>query len=153
MATEASFASVLDRPSQGIVRPPACPVGDYVWQITKMPKRDRSSKKKTEFVEFACKAIGVVDGTVDAAELEAFGGLAAIKEHEKTFYMTEKSGYRLKEFLADDLKLEWDEANLSLWEVAQDTLNATFVGTIVHTPTDDNKGVYSEIGKTAPVAE
>lgn len=146
-----NFASVLDRPSTEVVRPPACPVGNYICAHQGLPRRDKSSKKQTEYVEFQLKPISVVEGTVDAEAVAELGGLGNFPNFRLTFYMTEKSGYRLKEYLQDDLKLEWNEDETTLWEVAQTTASQQVMVTLKHTPTEDGKGVFHEIASTAPV--
>src|SRR5262245_1643642 len=130
MSPAPNFSSILDRPSNTVVRPPAAPIGNYVWAIKGLPKRDKSTKKQTEYIEYTCKAVSYIEGTVDEEELAGFGGLAKVPEHKLTFYMTEKSGYRLKEFLQNDLGFEWDEAERTLWQVAQEANGAQFLCTL-----------------------
>lgn len=142
-----NFASILDAPAADAVRPPALPAGEYVCQILGMPRRDKSSKKQTDFVEFTYKIAQPME-SVDQDELQAYGDWQS-RTFKLTFYITEKSGYRLREFLEDDLKLDLDSK--SLWEAAQDTGGAQFIASMRQVPTEDGKGMYHEVASTAAV--
>src|SRR5271155_2855426 len=97
-----NLSSILEAPATEIKRPPPFPAGQYICVIKGLPRKDKSTKKQTEFVEFKVQPLSAVEGTVDEDALEAFGSLNE-KEMNLTFYMTEKSAYRMKEFLEDDL--------------------------------------------------
>lgn len=149
----ANFASVLDRPSSEVERPKPLPVGTYVWAILGLPKRDKSTKKGTEYVAFKVKALAARDD-VDPEALEEYGGLKEVTR-DLTFYTTEKSGYRLKEFLTETLEIDLETGTKdekSLWEAAQETNGCQFLGTVTHEPSEDGKVVYDRITSTA-VAE
>lgn len=153
-----TFASILDAPATDSVRPPAVPAGHYIATIKGLPRRDKSSKKQTEFIEYKVGLLGVYEenGTsdVDAEELAAFvevNGPLNTKEMNLTFYMTEKSAFRHREFLEDDLGMDME--GKSHWEGAQETPGSQFVVNIRQKPTEDGKGVYSEIASTAPLAD
>ena len=158
MAKEQTFSSILDTPASESVRPPALPAGTYIAVIKGLPKQGKSTKKQTDFIEYTCAVIQAFvndEGSSDVAEdelasfVEVNGPLNG-KEIKHTFYMTEKSAYRHKEFLADDLGLDID--GKSHWAAAQETPGAQFLIHIRQKPTDDGKGVYSEIASTAPIA-
>jgi hypothetical protein len=160
MAKEATFSSILDAPASESVRPPALPAGTYLAVIKGLPQRGQSAKKKTDFIEYTLLAMGPYTNAegecdVDADELKAFeevSGPVKGKELKRTFYMTEKSAYRHKEFLADDLRLDFPE-DASHWAIAQQTGGTQVLVHMHQKPTDDGKGVYSEIASTAPVEE
>ena len=150
-----SFASILDEPGTEFVRPPAFPAGSYIAMVKGLPRRDKSTKKGTEFVEFTLSFISPVMGEegpidIDADALEAFGEVQG-KEMKLTFYLSEKSAYRLQEFLVDDLRIERNDR--SLWETAQDAPGHQVIVHVRQKPRDDGKGMYSEISSTAPVEE
>ena len=159
MTKEQTFTSILDTPASEAVRPPALPAGTYVAVIKGLPRRGQSDKKKTDFIEYTLNVIQpYVDdegnGDVDDDELKSFtevNGALAGKEIKLTYYITEKSAYRHKEFLTDDLGLEFDDS-ASHWSVAQQTGGTQFLIHMRQKPTDDGKGVYSEIASTAPIA-
>ena len=140
-----NFGSVLDKPTTDIERPKPIPQGTYVLAVQGMPRFDKSTKKQTEFVEFTCKILQAGED-VDEDELKAMGGIGD-KTLKHTFYLTENSIYRLKEFLIDDLKLEEED---TLRPMIEKAIGAQFVAQIKHTPSDDGKSVYSNIASTGP---
>lgn len=147
--TGPNFGSVLDKPTEEIKRPPALPQGTYVFAVQGLPRQDKSTKKQTEFVEFTCKPIQAQDD-VDADDLKAFTdayGSIGDKAQKLTFYLTDNSIYRLKEFMIDDLKIEEED---TLRPMLEKTVGAQFLGQIKHTPSDDGKGVYANIASTGP---
>lgn len=145
-----NFGSILDRPSGSIEPPKPMPVGEYVFVIQGQPRQDKSERKGTEFVEFTCKPIQALD-SVDQDALKEFGGLGEATQR-LTFYLTEKSVYRLNQFILDDLQIDNDGGETRLRELISQTPGAQFIGTIKHTPSDDGKAVYANITNTAPVA-
>lgn len=140
-----NFGAVLDKPSAEIERPKPMPIGTYIWAIVGMPRMDKSSKKQTEFVEFTAKPLQAMED-VDRDELKEMGGLED-KTQRLTFYLTEASVYRLKEFLFDDLGLEDDGGPLR--GKLEQTAGCQFAGVIKHTPSDDGKSVYANIASTS----
>lgn len=145
-----SFASILDQPASSSERPPLIPVGSYVCAIKGLPRRDKSSKKGTEFIEYTIQPVSAVDGTVDSDELQALGHLSSITFPKLTFYFTEKSAYRHKEFLRDDLGMEFEDDD-SHWSLAQQAPGNQFIAQIKHRPSDDGKSMFADIAGTAPV--
>jgi hypothetical protein len=146
------FSSILDRPSGEIKRPPPMPTGTYVWVTKGLPRLDKSSQKQTEFAEFTVAAIAALDD-VDQEALQAIGGLAG-KETTLTFYLTEKSAYRLTEFMIDDLGIDNDDGKggtKGVRELLDMSPNNQFLGHVKHVPSKDGKGVYWEIDVTAPL--
>lgn len=154
-----NFSSVLDRPVSSVERPPAMPIGTYVATIQGLPRRDKSSKKQTEFVEFkyiynAPYKNSDGEGDVDEealAEFEAKAGKIAGQEGKLTFYITEKSGYRLREFIEGSLLMESDDDDDTLWVLSQRTAGTQFLVKLRHKATDDGKGVFAEAESTAAV--
>lgn len=149
----ANFASILDAPITEAERPPAIPTGDYILVISGNPRRDKSTRNQTDYIEYSLKILSAVDGTYDEDELKEFEesqGKISGKETKKTFYITEKSGYRHKEFIIDDLGLEMGP-DKSHWEAAQEAVGHQFLGHYTKKPSDDGKGWFSELTSTAPV--
>lgn len=148
-----SFSSILDAPATESVRPPALPAGHYVALIKGLPRKDKSSKKGTDFIEYTCAILSPytdAEGNcdIDPQALEEFGEVAG-KELRLTFYFTENSAYRHTEFLTNDLRLEIE--GMSHWEAAQQAPGSQFLVQVRQKPRDDGKGVFSEIGNTAPL--
>ena len=141
-----NFGSVLDKPTDSIERPKPIPQGTYTLAVQGMPRFDKSTKKQTEYVEFTCKILAAGDD-VDPEELKEMGGIGD-KTLKHTFYLTENSIYRLKEFLLDDLGLEEED---TLRPMIEKTVGAQFLAQIKHTPSDDGKSVYSNIASTGPI--
>ncbi len=141
-----NFGSVLDKPTDSIERPKPIPQGTYTLAVQGMPRFDKSTKKQTEYVEFTCKILQAGDD-VDADELKEMGGISD-KTLKHTFYLTENSIYRLKEFLLDDLKLDEED---TLRPMIEKAVGAQFLAQIKHTPSDDGKSVYSNIATTGPI--
>lgn len=150
--TAGKFSSILDRPSGEIKRPPPMPTGTYVWVVKGLPRLDKSTQKQTDFAEFTVAPTAPLDD-VDLEALQEVGGLAG-KQTTLTFYITEKSAYRLTEFIVDDLKIDNDDGKggtVPTRALLDQTPNASFLGHVKHTPSRDGKGVYWEIDQTAPL--
>lgn len=151
--TDASFSSILDTPATDAVRPPAMPVGHYLAQIKGFPTKGTSPKKGTPYIEYTVEflqpfedADGNID--IDAEQLEAFGDVRG-KTMRYTFYVTEGSAYRHREFLENTLGI--DLSGKSHWEGAQEAMSQQLVVQVKQTPTNDGKGFFSEIASTAAV--
>ena len=142
-----AFSPILKRPASEIKRPPPLPIGHYLWAVQGLPRFDKSSKKGTDFVEFNCKLLQPLDD-VDPADLEAAGGIGD-RTKTLTFYLTEKSAYRLTEFMRDDLGI--DGEGKSVEQMIDETPGRQFLAAIIHEPSRDGKGIYDNIGATAPV--
>jgi hypothetical protein len=149
MAATGTFSSILDRPSGEIKRPPPMPTGTYVWVTKGLPRLDKSSQKQTEFAEFTVAPTAALDD-VDMEALKEVGGLAG-KESKLTFYLTEKSAYRLTEFMVNDLQIDDDGGKKSSRAMLDESPNHQFLGHVKHTPSKDGKGVFWEIDLTAPL--
>lgn len=152
------FSGILDRAAGSIERPPTMPMGQYIWKIKGLPEYDKSAQKKTPYAEYTCVPTKALD-TVDEEALEACLNRKTGKKllsdmvQKLTFYLTEDATFRLKEFLINDLKVatEAEAEEMALSELIGLSPNCEFIGTIKHTPTKDGKGVYANIGDTAPV--
>ena len=148
------FAGILNRKSGDVERPKPLPIGEYLFKIKGLPNFDKSSKKGTPYVEFTCVPIEAQD-SVDADDLEESltrkSGKKQLQDmvQKLTFYLTDDALFRLKEFMVNDLSIE--EGDKTLQAMIDETANAEFIGTIKHTPTNDGKGTFANIGSTAPV--
>jgi len=143
MAKAPNFGSLLDKAPSEIDKPKPLPEGQYLWVVQGLPRYDKSSKKQTEFVEFTLKALQV-GADVDQDELEAMGGIAD-KTTRATFYLTEGSLWRLKEFLIHCGVEEMD----SLREMVEEAQNCQVVGYIKHEASNDGESFFARLSKTA----
>lgn len=157
----ATFASVLDRPSSEIERPKPLPVGTYLCITKGLPSRGKSEKTGTEFVEFKFVPMQPLED-VDQDDLETYltrldGSKDVLNNTNFThrFWTSEKSAYRLKDFLTDDLDVpekqdEDQEEEDSLWERSQHTAGLQCLVVIRHTATQDGKAIQQEVALTKP---
>lgn len=146
-ANVTTFSAILDRPAQDIKRPPPMPTGTYIWVVKGLPEFGKSSKKQTDQVQFTVVALQALDD-VDQEQLAEVGGCVD-KSTTITFYITEKSAYRLTEFLRDDLMI--DEEGKSTRHMIDESPGKQFLGHVKHTPSADGKGIRWEIDQTAPL--
>lgn len=142
-----NFGALLDKPGSEIERPKPLPQGSYVAMVQGLPRFDKSAKKQTEFVEFTLKLVEAGED-VDADELKEMGGLVD-KTIKDTYYITEGSLWRLKDFLANcDLDADGDE---SLRELLEETPGKTIGIFIKHEASQDGTSVFARVGKTFKV--
>lgn len=144
-----NMTSILDRPASDVKRPPPYPTGTYTVMVKGLPRADKSSKKGTDFYEFELGFLQAHDD-VDEDALTEIGGIEG-KSIRHTYYITEKSGYRLVEWMRDDLGIE--EEGKTPREMIDETPGRQCLITIKHTPSEDGKGVYANVDKTMPVGE
>lgn len=143
-ATAQSFGSILDRAPSEIEKPKPLPQGSYITQIVGQPRFDKSTKKQTEFVEFTHKLLSAGDD-VDADELKAIGGIKD-KTMKNTFYLTEASVWRLKEFLEHcGIDMEAAESLRAGIEETPGVQVGLFIG---HEASQDGTSIFARVGKT-----
>lgn len=142
-----NFGALLNTPAGEIERPKPLPQGSYVVMVQGLPRFDKSAKKQTEFVEFTLKLLSAAED-VDADELKDLGGLAE-KTIKDTYYLTEASLWRLKDFLANcDLDTEGEE---TLQELIEETPGKQVGIFIKHEASQDGQSVFARVGKTFKV--
>ena len=144
-----NFASILDEEPTEIIRPEPLPVGTYT-AVVGMPRYDKSSKKKTDFVEFPLKIIEAHDDVDDEALGQALGdGKLSDKEMRITFYLTEDAAYRLDEFHEH---CGVDIQTPAKRRVRNEAVVNQEVGIVVkHTASDDGTRIYANIARTLAV--
>jgi len=138
-----NFGKLLDMAPSEIERPKPLPEGQYLCVIAGLPRFDKSSKKQTEFVEFTLKVVAAGED-VDAEELAEIGGIAD-KTIRATYYLTENSLWRLKEFLEHCGIAEVG----TLGTMIDETQNCQVIAYIKHEPSNDGTSVFGKVGKTA----
>lgn len=147
--TEATFSALLNKAGSEVERPKPMPIGTYTCVVKGLPKMDKSSKKQTEYVEFTLQPVAA-GPDVDTDALEAMGGLAE-KTLRATYYITENSLWRLKEFLGHcGLDVE---GGTSLRSLIEQTPNCSVNVSIKHDMGNDGKTPYAVIANTAAVEE
>jgi hypothetical protein len=158
-ASAPHFASVLDTPVGDIERPKPLPPGQYVCVVQGQPRIDKSAKKQTEFSEYTLKLLEAMD-TVDEEALTTYltnkdGSKKRLQDvtTKVTFYHTENSVYRLKDFLRH-CGLDIDDAEsegTSLRQLIAEVPGRQVIATITHEASQRGDGVYATVSDTAPV--
>lgn len=140
MATKPNFSALLSKPMSEVEKPKPYPVGTYSGVIQGMPRFDKSSKKQTDFVEFTV-AFQSAHDDVDQEDLANVGGIAG-KTIKTTYYITENSLWRLKDFLLA-CGLEGD----NFAELIEKTPGCAIDFTIKHEPSQDGESVFARVDK------
>jgi hypothetical protein len=155
--SDATFGSILDKPSSEIERPKPLPTGTYQCIVDGQPRMDKSSKKGTEFVEFSLRPMGALDDVNEkdliAALTSGDGSVKALsdKRIRATYYLTEDALWRLKKFLVNDLQIT--EGKKKIRQMVSEAQNQQVLATIKHVPSEDGTGIFPQLASTAPVAE
>jgi hypothetical protein len=147
-----NFGTILDRPASEFKRPKPLPVGTYVCVVQDLPRRDKSTKKGTEFVEFTLKPVEA-SSDVDEEDLKAMGGFTN-KTLRVTFWLTEDAAWRLSKFLVDDLQIEAEDEDgeeKSLNQMCSEVVNRQVLAYVKHQASDDGTTTYAQVSTTAPV--
>ena len=145
---QTNFGAILDKAPSDIKPPEALPVGEYLCTVQGMPRYDKSTKKGTEFVEYTLIINQPMD-SVDEDEIKALDGGVAGKPIKATFYLTDSSIYRLKEFFAH-CGLDVDGAK-SLRELMDQPNGCQVVASMRHEASQDGTRTYAKLAQTAPV--
>jgi hypothetical protein len=142
-----SFTSILDRAPSEIEKPKPLPVGSYITQLVGQPRIDKSAKKQTEFREFTHKILSAGED-VDEDELAEYLGDRKITEMtmKNTYYITEASVWRLKEFL-EHCGIDLDAVE-SLNEALDETPGKQVGIFVNHEPAQDGSSFFARINKT-----
>jgi hypothetical protein len=151
--TKPSFGSILSMPAQDAVRPPTLPRGFYVCAVESF-REDKSSQKQTPFTEFQLKVLrpwekdGVIQADED--ELEEYGEVKdAILNIQ--FYQTEKSIYRLREFL-EHCGVDLTDGK-SFEQAIPEARNCQVIARVTHRTAQDSDAVFAQVSRTLPVEE
>lgn len=142
-----NFSALLNKPMTEVERPKPLPQGSYTCVVKGLPRYDKSSKKQTDFVEFILQPLAAGEDVDDEA-LQAMGGFVN-KTIKATYYLTEDSLFRLKDFLTH-LGIE-EEGNFT--QAIDQTPGKQVIAFIKHRASEDGQSVFAELGKTAPVGE
>lgn len=151
-----NFSSLLDRAPSEVERPKPLPAGSYVTLIEGLPRYDKSTKKQTDYVEFTHRFLSSGED-VEATELDA--ALTSIDGTKKplnevrmknTFYLTENSLWRLKDFL-QHLGFDIESDEYSLRDLVESTAGKQCGVFVKHVPSQDGTGIFAQIDRTFPL--
>jgi hypothetical protein len=149
--TDASFSSILDKPSNSIERPKPLPTGTYLAMVKGQPRYDKSKQKGTRFAEFTLQLLQHGED-VDGAAIKEYLGARQLNaiEIKDTYYLTDEAAYRLKEFV-DHCGVENAEG-ATLGQRVSQTPGCQLLISIAHKPSDDGTRIYANVRQTAAVA-
>lgn len=151
MNAATNFSSILDKPASEVEKPKPLAAGTYLAVVKGMPEQGASNLKKTPFVEFTLGFLSAEDD-VDPDELKEALGDAKLgdKTIKNTFYLTEGSLWRLKDWLgALGLDIEGDA---SLGQLIEATPGCQIMITLGHEASQDGKSVFARIKDFAAAA-
>lgn len=144
--SNANFAALLDKKADDVEQPKTLPMGTFNWAILEH-RFDESAKKKTPFIEFTVSPRGALEDVDEDLLAECTNWQD--KKMRLTFYLTDDSLYRLKEFMEH---CGIDLTGRTIAEGIPETQGAMFNGYVTHEPSmNDPEKVYANITKTAPV--
>ena len=143
-----NFGSVLDIPASDIKAPVALPAGPYLCVVLGLPKQDVSSKKKTEYLEYTLQPLQVMEEEMQPG-VDELGGLTD-KIIKATFYLSEKSVYRLKEFI-EHCNVEIPDGIGGLRQASQELAGSQVIAYLKHESSDDGKKIFAKFSGSAPV--
>jgi len=148
--TDASFSSILDKPSNEIERPKPLPVGTYLAMVKGQPRFDKSKQKGTPFAEFTLTLLQHGED-VDAGAIKDYLGTRKLNQIDikDTYYLTEEAAYRLKDF-CDHCGVE-NADGVSLGQRVAQTPGCQLLISIAHKPSDDGQRIYANVRQTSAV--
>lgn len=155
MAKSPDFSEILDRVPSEIEKPKPIPVGTYSTVLQGIPRQDKSAKKQTRFVEFAHKIIAAGEDVDEDSLKEALtspdGTVRSLQDivMKNTFYLTENSAWRLKDFLKD-CGFDIDDDSASLRELIEQTAGRQVNVFVKHEPSQDGQSVFAKIASSSP---
>lgn len=149
MSSTTDFTAILNTRADSVEAPKRLPPGKYEAMVKDFAT-DTSDKKKTPYVEFHL----IISRPLDVApEYQAQVEAAMAKgpvEMDYTFYLTEKSLYRMVDFMEQDLKIA--RGNRSIGEMLVLTGQQSCAVILDEEPsTKDPSKVYINVKATAPL--
>lgn len=146
-ATAPNFSDLLNTDADSVERPKPLPAGSYLCTVKGLPEHGKSAKKQTPFVNFTLVPQQAMED-VDTDALEEMGGLEN-KTIRGTYYLTENSLWRLKEFVEH---CGLDTSGKKLSELIEQTVNCQVVAQIKHEASEDGTAVFAKLANTALAA-
>lgn len=139
------FSELLNVEANKVERPPAKPVGTYVLRVTKTPEQIESREKKTPGLQFTFAYVEAL-ADVDPELLENVDlSKGTIRD---TFWITEDSLYRLKEFYE---KAGADIESKTFKELVPESANMEVLAHVVQVPGRDS--MFNQIDSYASITE
>lgn len=150
------FTDALDRNLEDIKRPPPLPMGNYIFQVTKMPDpAEPVEGKPYEILRIPVKVVSALED-VDPDELAVYGNVIGTANRVSFIFNTDPDESTKFEGTLNRLKSFLGHCGIeggSLKEGLSQLPNARFVGTVIHRVDErDGESVFAEIDRTAPVA-
>lgn len=147
----ASFEEILKRKSSDIKPPQAYPVGTYHCLVDGPMVPGKSSQKQTDYLQARFKILSPMQD-VDAAQAAEAQIVGKIITND--YYVTDKTDWRLKEFLVDHLGIDDKEGTpeeKSLEEMVPEAPGKQVLVKLKHEISQDGKRVFHRVDSTAHV--
>lgn len=163
MSDVPNLSSILDEPTSEAQRPQPIPAGTYIISILPDVQFGVSSQKGTEYVQYRFQPLDVVrdehgKGDVDEDELEQLGGVGSLRPIMVTFYLTDLSKYRHKDFLdyagvpdRDEKERDPKKRDLSHRKRAMMAPGHQVIANFRHEPSQDGQTMFARLNYTAPL--
>ena len=142
MSEGANFDDLLNTPAEEVKEPVPVPAGNYTL-VVKKTEPVKSARKQTDGVRFTCE-ITAAGEDVDADEVASSGAIG--KTVTEDFWVTEKSTFMLKNFLAETLGIP--ESGKTLREMIAESEGCEFGATFKHEISQTSGRPYATIDKT-----
>ena len=123
--TPVDMTAILGKRLEDIKDPPQLAPGTYLFRVDGWRKPDRLTQAGNPQIEFACAALQALDG-VDPSMME---GVELPTNINYNFIITEKSLYRLRDFLKNTLGIP---ATDSLEDALNESPGRVFRGNVTH---------------------
>jgi len=147
--SQVDLSHLLGKSIGEVEKPKPFPMGHYGWVIASFSIVE-STKKKTPGVEFVCKMTEAKDD-VDQDEL-ALVKNASERSQKLTFWLTEDSLWRLKEFCVL-LGITSEDDDRPLGEILPEATSQQFVARIVHETIEGTTDVIAKLDDRSIAAD
>jgi len=140
-----NFEDILNIKPEDVKDPVTLPAGSYNVTVSDYDTTISSLKKTPGIVmDFTVDDVDEVDEN----DLEEFGEVVG-RSIKRTFWMSEKAQFMLKNFLKDDLGL--DNPGASFAELLEEAKGRQCIAIIHHDISDDGSRVFARCDKTLPL--
>lgn len=151
-----NFADIAKKKIAEVERPQLAPVGNYRWQVQKLPTLGTITGKDGREWDTVTFPVKVVEHLEDVDAEDYKGDLRNVtsrvqfmfnKQDEAAF---DQTLFRLRTFLEKHMGVA--DESMSLNEALNASVGGQFIGTFQHRPNKDNpEEIFGEISKTAPL--
>jgi hypothetical protein len=143
------LSHLLGKKTNEIEKPKPMPIGHYSF-VTKSFQIVESAKKKTPGVEYLCNMVEPKDD-VDEELLTAVKNPNQ-KDMKLTFWLTEDSLFRLKDFLTV-LGITNEDDDRTLEEILPESVGQTFISAIKHETMEGQEDPFAKINDMILIAD